>query len=305
VSRPAVTIELNPSLARDLSAGGVFVPNCGLALQDECDVVVRAGDAELRLPARVVYVDPNKGNGLELLGFGPAIKEQLAALALIPASTQRIERIDPDHDEDFDDGEPAMIASAPPPTDEPGGDFKVDLEPDGPRGEFKVDLEPDGPRDVVAPEPTAESDADDDDDDASVRSIPRNVHERLRGLTMAEQLKIAHAGEMHERIVLERMYGKTVWEALIRNPRVTAAEIARIARMGGLPRPMIELICANGAWLQIPEIRRALLSNPRLGTDQILRVLRLMQKHELKICPKQVAYPMAVRDAAKKLLLGG
>jgi len=196
-------------------------------------------------------------------------------------------------------------ARPPPPTDEPGGDFKVDLEPDGPRGEFKVDLEPDGPRDVVAPEPTAESDADDDDDDASVRSIPRNVHERLRGLTMAEQLKIAHAGEMHERIVLERMYGKTVWEALIRNPRVTAAEIARIARMGGLPRPMIELICANGAWLQIPEIRRALLSNPRLGTDQILRVLRLMPKHELKICPKQVAYPMAVRDAAKKLLLGG
>ena len=37
MSRPAVLIELaaDPAFARDLSAGGVFVPNCGLALQDE------------------------------------------------------------------------------------------------------------------------------------------------------------------------------------------------------------------------------------------------------------------------------
>ena len=272
-----MTIDLDPSLARDLSAGGVFVPNTALALQDECDVVVRAGEQELRLAARVVYVDPAKGSGLELLGFGPAIKEQLAALAPAPQSTQPIERVDPERDDD-DDGddhdEPAVISSAKPEADQASGEPA-----------------------------TAASDAD--ADDATARGIPRNVHERLRGLTMAEQLKIAHAGEMHERIVLERMYGKTVWEALIRNPRITAAEIARIARMGSLPRPMIELIVANGAWLQVPEIRRALLSNPRLGTDQILKVLRLMPKHELKICPKQVTYPMAVRDAAKKLLLGG
>jgi len=130
----------------------------------------------------------------------------------------------------------------------------------------------------------------------------RNLHERLRGLTLVEQVKRAQHGEISERILLERIYGKTVWEPLLRNPRITGPEVARIARMGALPRPMIELICSNGAWLQIPEVRRALLSNPRLGTDQILRVLRLLPKPELKVAATATAYSHAVRDAAKRLL---
>ena len=128
------------------------------------------------------------------------------------------------------------------------------------------------------------------------------MHERLRGLSLVQQVKLAHTGEVSERIVLERMYGKNVWEALLRNQRLTGPEVARIARMGALPRPLVELIFGNGGWLQIPEVRRALLSNPRLGTDQIIRVLRLMPKHELKLATMQTAYPMAVRDAARRLM---
>jgi hypothetical protein len=131
-----------------------------------------------------------------------------------------------------------------------------------------------------------------------------NMHERLRNLSIAEQVKIAQRGQVAERIVLERTYGKTVWEPLLRNPRLTPPEVARIARMGALPRPLLELILANGAWLQVPEVRRALLANPGLGTDQILRVLRLVPKHELKIAATQTAYPIAVRDCARRLMRG-
>lgn len=153
------------------------------------------------------------------------------------------------------------------------------------------------------PEPEPDSAPDSEPDSAPVaRKIALNVHERLRGLTLAQQVKLAHSGEMAERIVLERMYGKNVWEALLHNPRITGPEVARIARMGTLPRPMIEVIVGNGGWLQIPEVRRALLSNPRLATDQILRVLRLLPKPELKLAAVQTAYPFAVRDAAKRML---
>jgi hypothetical protein len=138
-----------------------------------------------------------------------------------------------------------------------------------------------------------------------LRKTPAHLHERLRGLTLAAQIKLAHNGEAHERIVLERLYGKNVWEALLRNPRLTAPEVARIARMGTLPRVLVEIIVGNGGWLQIPEVRRALLANPRLGTDQILRVLRLLPKPELKIAAMQTAYPLAVRDAAKRMLRDG
>jgi hypothetical protein len=150
------------------------------------------------------------------------------------------------------------------------------------------------------PEPEPEP-----DDGAPPRDpIARNVHERLRGLTPVEQQKVAATGETHERIVLERIYGKAVWEPLLHNPRLTFPEVARIARMGALSRPLLELIVGNGAWLKSPEVRRALLANPRLATDQTLRILRLLPKRELKLVPMQTAYPAAVRDAARRVLSG-
>jgi hypothetical protein len=150
------------------------------------------------------------------------------------------------------------------------------------------------------PEPEAEPEADEPATPAA-----KNMHERIRGLTLAEQIKLAKTGEVSERIVLERTFGKNVWEALLRNQRLTGPEVARIARMGALPRPLMEIIVGNGAWLQIPEVRRALLSNPRLGTDQILKILRLLPKHELKLAATQTAYPFGVRDAARRLLRDG
>ncbi len=239
VGRPIVEIELGADAqhARDLSAGGILVPGCALELCAECDLVVRGAAGELRLAARVVFLDPVRGAGLELIGFGPEMKERLAALVAAPAA-----------------------------------------EPDPP-GALAL-----GSGELVPP------------DDG------HPAHERLRHLPLAQQIKKAHSGDLQERILLERMYGKNVWEALLRNPRLTAPEVARIARMATLPRPLIEILVGNGAWLQIGEVRRALLGNPRLAADQVLRVLRVMPKHELKLAAVQTSYPYPVRDAARRLL---
>ena len=166
--------------------------------------------------------------------------------------------------------------------------------------EHPLDGEPEGPPDEQAEGQPGRRSAG--RDTGSMRRVAPGVHERLRGLTLASQLKVAVSGEQHERIVLERLYGKNVWEALLRNPRLTAPEVARIARYGALPRVLLEIILGNNAWLQIPEVRRALLSNPRLGTDQVMKVLRLTPKHELKLAAIQTAYPHTVRQAAKQLL---
>jgi hypothetical protein len=86
--------------------------------------------------------------------------------------------------------------------------------------------------------------------------------------------------------------------------RAPPSEVSRIARYGALPRILLEIILGNATWLQVPEVRRALLANPRLGTDQILKVLRLTARHELRLAAIQTAYPHAVRQAAKLLLRG-
>ena len=243
MSRPTVVLDLagKHELARDLVAGGVFVPGCTVELNVECELVVRNAEGEVHAHALVVFANA-AGAGLQLVNCDAELKQRIAALATPPPAVE------------------------PPPAEDP---------------------------------PAADDEPAESDDDKQ-RAL--NMHERLRGLTLAQQIKIAHHGEVSERIVLERMYGKNVWEALLRNPRLTGPEVARIARMGALPRPLVEIIVGNGAWLQIPEVRRALLSNPRLGVDQITKVLRLMPKHELKLATMQTAYPMAVRDTARRLM---
>ncbi len=241
MSDRTVVLELanNDKLARDVVAGGVFVPGATLALNEDCELVLRgAAGEELRVRALVVFANAS-GIGLQLHNCDAEMKQRITALAA-----------------------PAPAAAEPAPADEP--------------------------------KPSAE-------DEAEIQKYG-NVHSRLRGLNMAEQVKVAKTGEVSERIVLERLYGKNVWEPLLRNPRLTGPEVARIARMGSLPRTLIEIIVGNGGWLAIPEVRRALLSNPRIGTDHIVRILRLLPKHELKLAAQQTAYPFAVRDVAKRLL---
>src|SRR5690606_8234490 len=81
--------------------------------------------------------------------------------------------------------------------------------------------------------------APDTDDELGARRRTRPTAsplERLRGLPIPQQIKIARTGEQPTRVALERIYGKAVWEALLHNPRLSPPEVAHIARMGTLPR---------------------------------------------------------------------
>jgi hypothetical protein len=452
-------IELagNAALVRDLAAGGVFVPGCTLAMAQECELVVCGAHHRLALPARVVYIDEQRGAGLELIGFSTAMRAQLAELSPIAEDSEddlalptlcnvELSGGDDDPAAESDDGAVPVpeeredeyrtlpvptsahaVPDAADPDADPDDDLAVPIEPEAdddqrtvpvwtrsrarlvdptpgaaPRAapsvpsvpgvadrppvsdlghsdaafaiagieadaaffdaapaaaaparnrpttgdaaappEGRTDARPEGMT-VVSPEAVADADreagpdadpADDEPRDAtrggvnrpalpgergregplwinelgdtaeaSAGRAPRHVHERLRGLTLAAQIKLAASGELHERIMLERLYGKNVWESLLRNPRLTPPEVSRIARYGALPRVLLEIILGNATWLAVPEVRRALLANPRLGTDQILKVLRLTPKYELRLAASQTAYPQAVRQAARLLL---
>jgi hypothetical protein len=130
-----------------------------------------------------------------------------------------------------------------------------------------------------------------------------NPYEKLRGLSGPEQQKIAQGGNVNERIQIERIYGKMVWEAILRNPRVTVPEVARIAKMGALPKHLFEIIGANTAFLRVPQVRRALLGNPKTPPALAEKVLRLAPRAELKLIPGQPSYPHSVRAKARQLLL--
>jgi hypothetical protein len=128
------------------------------------------------------------------------------------------------------------------------------------------------------------------------------IHERVRKLNPAARDKLARTGNLSERVALERAFGASVWEFLLENGQITGAELARIARNGMAPAPILSQIAGHAGWLSKPEVRRALLSNSRLPTAQAERVLRALPAAELRLVPAQAGYPAAVRTAARRML---
>lgn len=139
---------------------------------------------------------------------------------------------------------------------------------------------------------------------SSRRSTPpsKNVQERVRKLNIRQRETMARGGTLTERVALERAYGAAVWDGLLANAALTGPEVARIAKNGNATLPHLTLIVGNAAWLTKAEVRRALLTNPRLTPSQIERVLRALPPAELKQIPKQTAYPPKVRAVAMRLL---
>src|SRR5438105_1643370 len=70
-------------LGKDLVAtGGVFVADAAIRLDEECNLVLRAGSEELRLVARAVLVN-ERGAGLEIVGRTSQVRDQIEAFARI------------------------------------------------------------------------------------------------------------------------------------------------------------------------------------------------------------------------------
>ncbi len=144
----------------------------------------------------------------------------------------------------------------------------------------------------------------DEDEDPAGRAVPRNVHERVRQLSLREREQMARSGSMPERVALERAFGSSVWEGLLQNPQLTPPEVARIAKNGVLPRPLVQVIVSHAAWVAVPEVQRALLGNPRVSGPAMERVLRAMARADLLRVASLSIYRQEVRSAAKRLLGG-
>jgi hypothetical protein len=279
------TAGLERELAQNLKFGRAFVNDAGgVAVLSDCTLVLaRADGAELKLTAQAVFVSDAAGMcgvGLELRPFGPDVIAQLEAFASgapseAPPSEAPAVETAPVDNSDAAAAEPAELTE-----DESDGAVEDD----------------------AAGEATADA-LDAEEDEARPRDVQQQMmHERLRKLSQIEQQKVARSGELSDRVMLERLYGKAVWEGLLHNPRLTVPEVARMARKGTMPRPMVDFIVDNATWVQQGAVRRALLGNPRVSSEGVLKILRATPKHELKAITKSTAYAAQIRDAARKLL---
>ena len=129
-----------------------------------------------------------------------------------------------------------------------------------------------------------------------------NAWDRLRALTHAEKLILAGKADRGERIILAQDGDPQVLLFLLKNPRITQDEVARLARSSSLSFQSADLISKTPQWLN-SDVRIGLVSNPRTPSPIALRILPSLPPNEIKQIARGSAVTPALRQAALKLVM--
>jgi hypothetical protein len=142
--------------------------------------------------------------------------------------------------------------------------------------------------------PTTESELD--------AAAPRSLTPGTRPLTLGERKSLARTWK---RDVIERLLGDPhvdVVELLLRNPRLTEADVLRIATARRASAAVLELVLHARRWNVRPGVRRALLRNPKLPEAAAVRLVGLLNRTELRELGRDHTLPARVSLAVRRRL---
>lgn len=129
--------------------------------------------------------------------------------------------------------------------------------------------------------------------------------DRLRAMTRTEKLLHAARAERLDRLILVQDADPQVLLALLKNPRLMLDEVVRVAKSATLTYQTAELILKTSQWASSPEVRAALVHNPKTPQTFALRVLPTLPEAEIRAIARGAATSMALKQAALRRLQGG
>jgi hypothetical protein len=126
---------------------------------------------------------------------------------------------------------------------------------------------------------------------------------QVKNMSVKDKMILAPKADRADRAILLRDLNASVARLLIRNPRITESEIAQIAKDFSVPADVLEAISKNRKWVQNPEVRLAVVKNPRTPTPLALVQLNFIQVKDLAFIAKSQHVREAIKNEALKLLL--
>jgi hypothetical protein len=116
--------------------------------------------------------------------------------------------------------------------------------------------------------------------DAEQRGISK--YQLVMELKVAEKIKLAMTGDGEWRKILIKDPNRIVHGAVLKNARITEAEVIMVARNKSASDEMVRLILLNREWMKNYEIRRALVTHPKTPLAKALRCIGDLTLRDLK-----------------------
>jgi hypothetical protein len=132
-----------------------------------------------------------------------------------------------------------------------------------------------------------------------------SLWDRVRAMTPPQRILLAPKADRLTRALLVQDSDAQVLFALLKNPRISIEEVVRVAKSSALTFQAAEFILRTSAWAANPDVRIALVRNPRLPVPIALRILPTLPEAEVRALARGGATSMPLRNAALKRLQGG
>lgn len=131
----------------------------------------------------------------------------------------------------------------------------------------------------------------------------QNSWDRVRALSQMEKILLAVKADRTERAMLLQDNDPRVLLSVLRNPRLTVDEVARLAKSTFLTYQIADVIMKAGQWMASVEVRLGLIHNPKTPQVAALRILPTLPESEVRTIARN-ATSMALKQAALKRLQG-
>ncbi|HEV7427602.1 MAG TPA: PilZ domain-containing protein [Thermoanaerobaculia bacterium] len=131
----------------------------------------------------------------------------------------------------------------------------------------------------------------------------QNIWDRIRALSQMEKLLLAVKADRTERALLLQDNDPRVLLSLLRNPRLTVDEVARLSKSSFLTYQVADVIMKTGQWLASLDVRLGLIHNPKTPPAFALRILPTLPESEVRSIARG-GTNMALKTAALRQLQG-
>lgn len=127
--------------------------------------------------------------------------------------------------------------------------------------------------------------------------------DRVRALSQMGKILLAVKADRIERALLLQDNDPRVLLSLLRNPRLTVDEVARLARSPFLTYQIADVIMKASPWMASLDVRLGLIHNPKTPQAFALRILPSLSESEVRAIARG-ATSMALKQAALRRLQG-
>ncbi|MFL6246401.1 MAG: hypothetical protein ACJ74H_10285 [Thermoanaerobaculia bacterium] len=131
----------------------------------------------------------------------------------------------------------------------------------------------------------------------------QNTWDRIRALSQMEKLLLAIKADRPERALLLQDNDPRVLLSLLRNPRLTVDEVARMTKSSFLTFQIADVISKTAQWMSSLDVRLGLINNPKTPPALALRILPTLPEAEIRAIARG-GTNTALKQAALRKLQG-